>query len=210
MVPTCTTRMGRRVLFMTISCVTRVGWRWSIPVLHGWAEHDHFPCNTGRPEMVHTGTTRIGRTWPFPVPYRPAGDGAYQYYTGGPKGAPDDHSLCHTGWLKMEHYLHDFSVVSNQCHNEINWLTSKTQSISNWASVSISQLADSTQSWSQSPSRMYPHLLEFLHGFSKASSQCYNWIIEINWIIERTWSITARIAISVWCYRSINSNIWSD
>jgi hypothetical protein len=135
------------------------------------------------------------------VPYRSAGDGPYWYHMGGLKGAHYYyHSSCHTGHPEMElhphisHYLHDFSEASNQCYNEINWLTSNTQSISSWTSVSIGQ---SAQSWSQSQSRMYPHLLEFLHNFSEASSQCYNWIIKINWIIERNWSITARISISV-------------
>ena len=112
-----TTWVGWRVLPMTISHTTHVSWRWSIQVLHGWAEHDHFLCHTGRPEMVHTSTTdgpnmiishaiQVGQRW------------SYRYYMGGPKGAPDDHSLCHIGWLEMEHYLHDFSEAS-----QWNWLT---------------------------------------------------------------------------------------
>ena len=175
-----TTWVGQKVLPMTISHAIQVGRRWSIPVPHGWAE----------------GCSLL----PFLMPHRSARDGPYQYHMGGLKGAPYCHSSCHTGQPEMElhphisHYLYDFSEASNQCYNEINWLTSNTQSISSWASVSMGQ---SAQSWSQSRSWMYPHLLEFLHDFYKASSQCYNWIIEINWIIERNWSITAQISISV-------------
>ena len=152
-----------RVLPMTISRAIQVGRRWSIPVPHGWAKG----C--------------------FHMPHRSARDGPYWYHMGGLKAAPYYHSSCHTGQPEMElhphisHYLHDSSEAS-KFYNEINWLTSNTQSISSWASVSIGQ---SAQSWSQSWSRMYPHLLEFLHDFSEASSQCYNW------------SITAQISISV-------------
>lgn len=97
----------------------------------------------------------------------------------------------------ISHYLHDFFEASNQCYNEnleINWPISNTQSKSSWTLVSIGKLV-----WSRPGSwyRMYPHLLECLHDFSEACSQCYNGIIEINWIIEKNWSITAQISISV-------------
>ena len=77
MVPTCTTRMGRRVLLMTIFCAIQIGRRWSTLVPHGWAK----------------GCSLL----PFPMPHRLAGDGPYWYHTDGLNGTPCDHFLCHKG-----------------------------------------------------------------------------------------------------------------
>jgi hypothetical protein len=122
-------------------------WQWPNPygsVDFGWDQY----CTHSLAKDGPHGWAEGCSLWPFPVPHRSARDGPYRYHTGGPKAAPYYHSLCHTVQPEMglhphiSHYLRDFSEASNQCYNEINWLTSNTQSISSWASVSIGQSAN--------------------------------------------------------------------
>jgi hypothetical protein len=121
-------QIGRLLLLQTLTCdglrPSRT-WFWNRNHMGGpkGASHDHFLYHTGWPEMVYTRTTQMGWTWPFPMPYRSAGDGPYQYYINGPnmtisraiqvgwrwsipvlyQWAKHDHFLCHTGRPEMVH-----------------------------------------------------------------------------------------------------------
>jgi hypothetical protein len=112
-------------------------------------------------------------------------------------------------------YLHHFSEASSQfAHSimKINGMISKTRSIITQRSVFVGPSARRRHRRWRS---MHLYIPKYLHDFSEASSQCSNWIIEINGMILKTRSIITWISVSVgprarrrnWRRRSIHPHI---